>query len=159
MTALTDMLRKARSAVLRRGASVDDADDLVQEAFLRLEGYERDHVVRSREAFLVSAAVRLTIDQARRGLRSPFDSAWVDPEAVSSALAGPDEIFSGRARLEHLRAGIEALPERTRRILVARRVEGQSFREIAEREGASVSAVEKQVARATLALMKWMEEW
>ena len=159
MTALTDMLRKARSAVLRRGASADEADDLVQEAFLRLEGYEREHVVRSREAFLVSTAVNLSIDQARRGRRSPFDAAGLDLDSLPSALAGPDEIFSGRARLEHLQEGIAALPARTRRILLARRVEGQSFREIAEREGASVSAVEKHVARATLSLMKWMDGW
>jgi RNA polymerase sigma-70 factor (ECF subfamily) len=152
------MLRKARAAVLRRGADWDEAEDLVQEAFLRLEGYERDHVVRSREAFLVSAAVNLSIDQARRAARAPFEVAD-NLEALASAQPPPDEIVAARARLDHLRAGIERLPERTRRILLARRIDGLSFRDIAEREGASISAVEKQVARATLALMEWMDGW
>lgn len=32
MNALSEMLRKARTAVLRRGVPFDEADDLVQEA-------------------------------------------------------------------------------------------------------------------------------
>jgi RNA polymerase sigma-70 factor (ECF subfamily) len=159
MTALTDMLRKARIAVLRRGVPADDAEDLVQEAFLRLEGYERDHMVRSKEAFLVSAAVNLSVDRARRAGRAPFDPSAFELDQIASDGAGPDEILSGRIRLERLQEGMALLPERTRRMLIARRIEGLNYREIADREGATVSAVEKQVARATLTLMKWMDGW
>src|SRR5687768_8022270 len=110
MTALTDMLRKARTAVLRRGVPADDAEDLVQEAFLRLEGYEREHVVRSKEAFLVSAAVNLSVDRARRAGRAPFDSSAFDLDTIPSDHAGPDEILSGRARLVRLQEGVARLP-------------------------------------------------
>lgn len=159
MTTLSDMLRKARAAVLRRGVPYDEADDLVQEAFLRLEGYERANAVTSREAFLVSAAVNLTIDRARRRERSPFDELTRDLEAVPAATAGPDEILSARTRLRRLEEGIAQLPERTRRILLSRRIDGTDYRRIAEAENMTVAAVEKQVARATLSLMKWMQEW
>ena len=159
MSTLSDMLRKARTAVLRRGVPADDADDLVQEAFLRLEGYERAHKVRSQEAFLVSAAVNLSIDRARRELRSPFELSPGDLEMVAAETPGPDEILSARSRLRRLEEGIAAMPERTRLILLRRRIDGIGYREIAEEEGMSVSAVEKQVARATLALMRWMQEW
>lgn len=160
MSTLSDMLRKARAAVLRRGASHNDADDLVQEAFLRLEGYERVHTVRSREAFLVSTAVNLSIDRGRRRGRGPFaDDVVADLDAVAEDRAGPDEILSARLRLRRLEEGMALLPERTRRILLRRRMDGLGYREIAEAEGMSVSAVEKQVARATLTLMKWMQEW
>jgi len=159
MTTLSDMLRKARTAVLRRGVPYDEADDLVQEAFLRLEGYERAHAVRSQEAFLVSTAVNLTIDRARRQKRSPFDNVARNLESVPEDRAGPDEILSARARLSRLEDGMALLPERTRRILLSRRIDGTGYREIADAEGMSVSAVEKQVARATLTLMKWMHEW
>jgi RNA polymerase sigma-70 factor (ECF subfamily) len=159
MVTLSDMLRKARAAVLRRGVPYDEADDLVQEAFLRLEGYERANAVRSREAFLVSAAVNLTIDRARRRERSPFDELTRDLEAVPATTAGPDEILSARTRLRRLEEGIAQLPERTRRILLSRRIDGADYRRIAEAENMTVAAVEKQVARATLGLMKWMQEW
>jgi RNA polymerase sigma-70 factor (ECF subfamily) len=159
MSTLSDMLRKARAAVLRRGVPHDEADDLVQEAFLRLEGYERAHAVQSKEAFLVSTAVNLTIDRARRQQRSPFDPAARDFETVAEDRAGPDEILAARTRLRRLEEGMAQLPERTRRILLSRRLDGTGYREIAAAEGMSVSAVEKQVARATLSLMKWMQEW
>lgn len=159
MTALTEMLRKARFAVTRRGVPPDEADDLVQEAFLRLAGYERDHIVRSQEAFLVSAAVNLSIDRARRLNSSPFNASVANLELIVSQEAGPDEIMSGRDGLQHLREGLAGLPEQTRRILLARRIAGQSYKEIARLEGLSVSAVEKRVARATLDLMKWMDGW
>jgi RNA polymerase sigma-70 factor (ECF subfamily) len=45
---------------------IDEADDLVQEAFLRLERYEREHEVQSREAFVMRAATNLGVDRARR---------------------------------------------------------------------------------------------
>jgi len=154
MNALGEMLRKARAAVLRRGVPSDEADDLVQEAFLRLEGYERANAVRSREAFLVSAAVNLTIDRARRQGRAPFDRGATNLEAIAEDAAGPDEIISARARLRRLEDGMAQLPDRTRRILLSRRIDGVGYREIADAEGMSVSAVEKQVARATLTLMK-----
>ena len=159
MTTLSDMLRKARAAVLRRGVPHDEADDLVQEAFLRLEGYERADAVQSQEAFLVATAVNLSIDQARRRQRSPFDDVPGILESVAEDKAGPDEILSARARLRRLEEGMASLPERTRRILLLRRIDGASYRDIAETESMSVSAVEKQVARATLTLMKWMQEW
>lgn len=159
MTTLGEMLRKARRAVLRRGVPDDEADDLVHEAYLRLEGYGRQATVRSREAFLVSAAVNLSIDHARRRERSPFDELARDLESVPAATAGPDEILSARMRLKRLDEGISQLPERTRRILLMRRLDGADYRRIAEAEGMSVAAVEKQVARATLTLMNWMQEW
>ena len=159
MSTLSEMLRKARAAVLRRGAAADDADDLVQEAFLRLEGYERAHKVRSQGALLVSAAVNLSIDQARRQRRAPFAPAPGDLDAVPDETAGPDEILAARTRLRRLEEGIGTLPARTRRILLRRRIDGIGYRTIAEEEGMTVSAVEKQVARATLELMRWMEEW
>jgi L-lactate dehydrogenase complex protein LldF len=59
MNGLSEMLRKARRMALRWGASVDEADDIVQEAFARLEAYTRAHEVRSEEAFLITTANHL----------------------------------------------------------------------------------------------------
>jgi RNA polymerase sigma-70 factor (ECF subfamily) len=157
---LEKMWLKARLATVRRGVPVDEADDLVQEAFVRLERYERDHDVRSREAFVMRTAANLTVDRARRAAASPVRSAGdLNLATIASLEALPDEQAEGRAKLAHLELGLAALPEQTRRILLLRRIDGLSFKEIAAAEGQSVSAVEKQVARATLMLMKWMEGW
>ncbi|HVJ01226.1 MAG TPA: RNA polymerase sigma factor [Sphingomonas sp.] len=158
MPSLAEMLAKARRAVLRRGVSEEDADELVQDAFLKIEQYERGHAARSREALLVTAAVNLSIDRSRRRARSPFVEA-ADIHAIADMTPDPAEVVEQQARLRHAGAGLAQLPERTRRILLKRRLDGLSYAEIAASEGMSVAAVEKQVARATLQLMQWMAEW
>src|SRR5260221_2782357 len=55
-------LQRARGALIRRGRTEHDADDLVQEAWVRLACYERDHPVAEPEAFLIRAAINLSID-------------------------------------------------------------------------------------------------
>jgi RNA polymerase sigma factor (sigma-70 family) len=155
---LAQMLSKARGAVLRRGASEEDADELVHEAFLKISQYERSHAARSREALLVTAAVNLAIDRARRRRRAPYVEA-PDIHVVADGMPDPAEIVEQQARLRHAAEGLARLPERTRSILLKRRLDNMSYAEIAEVEGMSVAAVEKQVARATLRLMDWMEGW
>lgn len=159
MPSLSEMLSKARRAVLRRGVSEADADELVQEAFLKVEQYERVHEARSREAVLVRTAVNLSIDQIRRRARAPFvvhDNVHL---IADQTQPDPAQIVEEQARLRHASQGLKALPERTRRILLMRRLDELSYAEIARREQMSVAAVEKQVARATLQLMQWMDGW
>ena len=150
------MLEKARRAVLRRGLSREDADEIVHEAFIKIDAYAQTSEVRSQEGLLVSTAINLSIDSQRRSARAPFVQ-HPNVQLVSSTDPDPADIVDARAKLEHLSAGIAHLNERTRRILLLRRLDNLSYAEIAEREQMSVAAVEKQVARATLKLMQWME--
>jgi len=158
MPGLATMLLKARRVLVRRGVAEQDAEELVQEAFLKIEHFEREHAARSREALLVTTAVNLSIDRRRRENRSPF-SHVEDVGSIADARPDPAQVIEQRARLRHAKAGIDALPERTRRILLRRRLDGASYAEIAADEGMSVAAVEKQVARATLQLLQWMDGW
>ncbi len=159
MVSIKDMLRKARTAVLRRGISGQDAEDVVQEAFLRVEEYERRQVIRSKEAVLVTAAVNLAIDRKRQRQTSPFIDVVDALNVVADQTPAAEDILQAQARLKRAAEGLALLPERTRRILLSRRLDGLSYKEIALREGLTVAAVEKQVARATLELLKWVDGW
>ena len=152
------MLEKARRAVLRRGLSREDADEIVHEAFMKIDAYAQASEVRSQEGLLVSTAINLSIDSQRRTARAPFVQ-HPNVQLVSSNDPDPADILQARAKLEHLSVGVSQLNERTRRILLLRRLDNLSYAEIAKREQMSVAAVEKQVARATLKLMQWMESW
>lgn len=154
MTTLAEILRKARRAVVRQGISDQDADELVHEAFLKVERYQLDHIVRSQEALLVRAAVNLSIDRQRRSHHMPLADSAVLHELPDTA-PDPARIVEARARLRQVTAGLDRLPERTRRVLLKRRLENMSYAEIAASEGMTVAAVEKLVARATLQLMNW----
>ncbi|MGI9361483.1 MAG: RNA polymerase sigma factor [Parasphingorhabdus sp.] len=89
---LGEMLRKVRAALLRRGVSYDEVEDLVQEAFLKVEQYERKQSVRSREAMVMTAAVNLLIDKARRDLRAPFTDHH-DVQALADLVPNPEQII------------------------------------------------------------------
>lgn len=155
MATLADILKKARRAVVRQGIADQDADELVHEAYLKVEAYRREHAVRSQEALLVRAAVNLSIDRQRRAGRLPLAEGAMLYELPDEA-PDPARIMEARARLRQVAAGLDRLPERTRRILLKRRLENMSYSEIAASEDMSVAAVEKLVARATLQLMNGM---
>lgn len=157
MATLADILAKARRAVLRQGIADQDADELVQEAFLKVEKYQRTHEVQSQEALLVTAAVNLSIDRQRSRSRMPI-AEGVELYEIPDAAPDPARIVEARARLRQVAAGLDELSERTRRILLKRRLENMSYSEIAASEDMSVAAVEKLVARATLQLVAWMAQ-
>ena len=159
MGSIVDMARKARLLLQRRGASFEDAEDLVQDAFVRLQVYSDAHEVETPEAFLVRTAVNLSVDQNRRSRRAPFDPKALDLELAVDSSPRPDEVLSAQERLGRARQGLMQLSPRTRRILLGQRLDGLSYAELARREGISVSAVEKQIAKAAAFMMAWMREW
>lgn len=158
MSSLSTMLRKVRAVVLRSGVAAQDADDVVHEAFVRLEAYARKQEVRSQEAFLVTAAVNLGRDQARRRARMPLDDVEFDILSLADAAPLPEEQLLSQERLRRISSGMQRLDPQTRRCLLDKRLDGLTAAQIAERENLSVAAVEKRVARALLFLTQWMGE-
>jgi RNA polymerase sigma factor (sigma-70 family) len=159
MPAIKDTINKVRLLMIKRGVRTDDAEDVVQEAFARLEAYTRAHEVRSKEAFLVTAATNIARDMARRRKVEPFGDAPYDLELFPDGAPGPDEVARAQECVRRAEAGLARLSPQIRRVLIAQRLEGKTFTEIAASEGLSVSAVEKQVARAVMFLVKWMDGW
>ena len=158
MSGIQTMLRKVRAVVVRSGVAPQDADDLVQEAFVRLESYARKQEIRSREAFLVTAAVNLGRDQARHRARVSVDNEGFDILSLADAAPLPEEQLLSQERLRRIGSGMQRLDPQTRRILMAKRLDGLTAAQIAGNENLSVAAVEKRVARALLFLTQWMGE-
>src|SRR5580692_3983600 len=130
------MLKNVRSFIVRRGIGPDEADDIIQEAFARLEAYTQAKEVCSREAFLMRTAQNLVRDRARRARAAPFENnVALDLELVADASPQPDEIVQGRERLRRAQTGLDRLDELSRRCLLARRIDELPFGEIAAREG------------------------
>lgn len=149
------VLRKVRAIVRRSGIPSQDVDDIVQEAFARLEAYTRKQELRSREAFVVTTAMNVSRDHVRRRDRAPVRAAGLDLEAIRDAAPQPEDRLVIQERLRRLNSGLARLDPKTRRCLLAQRVEGFTFSQIAARENLSVAAVEKRVARAVMFLTQW----
>ena len=149
---------RVRSALRRRGRTEHDADDLVQEAFLRLTCYELKQTVDKPEAFLMQTALNLSIDSHRSRARRGEEVMLEDVILVDTAPRAEDVLLS-RERLVRLSECISRLSEKTRAIFLAHRLDGLTYQEIARVHGLSISSVEKHVAKAALMVTAWMEGW
>lgn len=158
-SSLEEMLQRVRRALFKRGLATDVVDDLVQESYHRLIEYKTRGVVERPEGFLVRTAVNLSIDRARQQARMGIASEPVEDYPIVDEGPGPDEVYAGRRRLEHLNAGLMQLDEVTQAMLKAQRLDGDRLSTIAERHGMSVSAVEKRIAKGIVFLVEWMEGW
>jgi RNA polymerase sigma factor (sigma-70 family) len=143
---------------MRRGRSEHDAEDLVQEAWVRLASYAQEHEVVEPEALLMRAALNLSLD-AHRVARNHGEQLVVDEVLLVDTAPGTEAIVLARERMVRLSECLGELHPRTRDIFLAHRVEGLRYQDIARRHGLSVSAVEKHIAKAVLLLSIGMEGW
>ncbi|KQY88242.1 RNA polymerase sigma factor [Pelomonas sp. Root1444] len=152
------VISRVRAALMRRGRTRHDADDLVQEAWLRLACYERRQSVDEPEAFLMRAALNLSIDDYRNS-RNRGEQVMLDEIEIADAMPTAETILLARERIARLSESLAELDPKTRRIFLAHRVEGLSYGEIAQEQRLSVSAVEKHIAKAALLVTRAMEGW
>jgi RNA polymerase sigma factor (sigma-70 family) len=141
----------------RRGRSREDAEDLIQEAMLRLHIYRQETQVANEEAFLRHAVHNLAIDQHRRD-RSDLrrEVPLEDFEARSPLIAQaatPEDTLDAQQRLGSIRALLDGVSRRTRDIFFAHRA-GYSYAEIGDHMGISNITIKRHIARALLALME-----
>ena len=147
-----------RAALMRRGRTTHDADDLVQEAWVRLACYERKETVLDPEAFLMRTALNLSIDTYRaRATRG--EEVLLDEVVLVDTTPGAEAMVLGRERMARFGHCVARLNEKTRDIFLAHRIDGMSYQEIAQRHQLSISTVEKHVAKALLQVTGWMEGW
>lgn len=149
---------KLRRLLYSRGQRGDDTEDLIQEAFLRLQEYHRERTVNHEEAFLVRTTLNLLTDQRRRtrGAVVVKDSHEIVAAAIDPSPT-PDVVCDGQQRLRYFKAGLRNLSPRQREVFILHRMEGHSFAQIAARLGITVSMAEKHAARAMMSLADWMD--
>jgi len=149
---------KLRRLLRSRGNSVADTDDLIQEAFLRLQLYCREHKVEKAEPFLVRVALNLSSDLHRHRKRSGSVAETVKTLQVAEAGPSADEVFAAQERLLRMKAGLDRMSPRRREVFILNRIEGYTFPQIAKQLNITLSAVEKHVAKALLFMTDWMDE-
>jgi RNA polymerase sigma factor (sigma-70 family) len=133
----------------RRGAR-QDADDLVQESFVRfasMQARSPDKVIQRPEAYLTTIALNLLRERAKFAVRRSTAS-HISADEV--ALVGSDTVAALEARdqLERLQASLAKLSPKSRLVFLAHRRDGVSYKEIARREGLSEKGVQKRMSKA-----------
>jgi RNA polymerase sigma-70 factor (ECF subfamily) len=147
-----DLRPKAFGIAYRMLGSVSEAEDVVQEGFLRLyRELEGDTRIESPEAYLVTVVTRLAIDELRsaRARREVYVGEWL-PEPILTAEDSDPERHAEIA--ESLSVGLlvvlETLSPEQRAVFLLREVFDYPYERIAGVLGKSPAAVRQLAVRA-----------
>lgn len=139
-----------------RGAGAA-AEDLVQELWLRIVSSPTGPVF-DPLGYLYRAANNLMLNAYRSDARnSARDEAWGEVHLVGEASAAEAGLVA-REEIARARGRLAACGVRVQEIFFLFRVEGMNQRDIAERYGLSLSAVEKDIQRAYRAIAALKDE-
>ena len=130
------------------------AEELAQEAGIRLLAEARAGTVREPRAFLFHVAANLARDQLRRNVVAQH---YADEYDTSESAPATDHVTSVRQEIATVARAMEALPKRPREVLMLARVEGYSQKEIADRLGLSPKTVENHLTRALAQLAQRLQ--
>jgi len=146
---------------LRRVRDAAEAQDLTQEAFVRLLATaDRDRIA-DPKAFVFQIALNLLADRSRKAQRrNAAQTVLIDPHLVSEVTHEfveeftPERVLMGRTEVERVVAALGELSLRTRDIYLLHRLENMKQARIAELFGISRSTVEKEVMKASMHLAR-----
>jgi RNA polymerase sigma-70 factor (ECF subfamily) len=139
----------------RLSGNASDAEDLLQETFLRLwrkrDQFEGRGAI---EGYLRRTAHRVFLNSRKKLDRRAALFQLVDhePDAAPPAERDLERTESRKFLAARVREALEGLPETMREAFVLFRYEGLSCADIAEAVGAPVKTVESRIRRATLLL-------
>jgi RNA polymerase sigma-70 factor (TIGR02957 family) len=136
------------SVAYRVLGSVTDAEDAVQEAWLRWSGVNHSGVADPR-AFLVRITTRLAIDRLRRAKarRESYIGPWL-PEPVITAPDVAEDVALAESVSMAMLVVLETLSPLERAVFVLREAFGMPYAEIAEILGRKEEAVRQLARRA-----------
>ena len=141
--------RLLRFLELRTGNRTD-AQDLAQEAYMRLCRVPQGELIRKPESYLFRIAINLAGEFTLRRSKQP---ATIEIEAIEPGANQGDggsycEQLESRSEIQMLEKALAALPPLCQAVLLLRKRDGYSHEEIAERLSISPHTVHKYLTRA-----------
>ena len=134
---------------LRRRLRVsEDADDVAQEAYVRMMQYEGSREIRSPASLLFRIAINVAHDLGRYQVtHKETDRRSLEDVELVCELPSAEREIQGRQDVELVYRAIEEMPPKCRQVFLLSRVRKMTHPEIARHCGISLKAVEKHISR------------
>ena len=129
-----------------------DAQDVVQEASLRAFRYFRTFTGGSGRAWFLRIVRNTCYDWRRHAAHLSTDPFDEESHADAQPASDPETLAVHAGDVALLRRAMAELPDRSRRLLVHREMEGLSYKELADVTGVPIGTVMSALSRARRAL-------
>jgi RNA polymerase sigma-70 factor (TIGR02957 family) len=146
----SELRPRAFAIAYRMLGSVSEAEDVVQEAFLRMhQTLQRDEPIASPRAYIATLVTRLAIDQLRsaRARRERYVGEWLPEPLVTDPTPAEHAETADSLSLAFL-VLLESLSPQQRAAFLLREVFEYPYAEVAEIIGTDVDSARHLVARA-----------
>ena len=129
----------------RLAGNDDDANDLAQEALLRVRKGLESYQPGSMEAWLSRIVTNVFLDEVRRRRRRPVEALPDDPDRILPPTAAAD--VATERLSDEVQAALRTLPEDFRAAVVLADVVGLSYEEIGDALEVPVGTVRSRIHR------------
>lgn len=131
--------------------NVEKAEDLMQDAFVKLWDNCKSVNIDKVKSYLFTTANNMFINQVNHEkVKRNYAKSVTETESKES----PEFIYIEKEFLEKINSTIASLPEKQREVFVMNRIEKKKYKEIAEILNISQKAVEKRMHQALLVMRK-----
>jgi len=138
-----------QSFILRKMGSLEEAEELTQDLFVRLMAYNRPEQIDNLQAFLFTTAGNIVRDRIRRlhARRHNFHDQ-LDKQEIDSGMS-LEHSLDAQQRAEITIGALSELEDEYRRALTLHRLESWTHAQIAEELGTTVGVVRRYISVAS----------
>lgn len=139
-----------RAFLINRLRSPDDADDVLQDLYLKLGASDKQETILNPTAFLFTMTSNLATDfiRSRQRSRRILQHDYRHVRDVTDVDASADSVVWSREWVDSFKAVVLKLPQKQRRVFLMHKLANKSHREIADELQISIKTVEKHMAKA-----------
>ena len=136
----------------------EEAEDIVQEVYLKLWGMRSDlPEYKSIEALSIRITRNLCLDQLRR--RKTTLEVMKEQQATPRDFSRPpDQLFESNEKAEIIHSLVDALPEPQKSLVYLRHLEEKDYEEISEMMNMNVNAIRVSISRARKQMREMLEK-
>ena len=154
-----DTSGELRRFLERKLGNQQEADEIANDAFLKLCQIEHYNEIRDLRKYLFTMSMRLALNALRRrNIERRYKSAGFKRDCEQSH-ASVYRVLLAELKLETVKEALTELPEKTRYIFLLHRFEGLTYPEISRKLGMSVKTIEYHMKRALDKIMNAVEEF
>lgn len=136
---------EVRATILYRSKDPDLATDIAQDAFMKI--WEKRDAIDNNKAkglvFKMASDLFINSFHHQKRTRKIFDNLEIDRHDHS-----PEELLQYEQLQQKYEILVEEMPENQRTVFLMSRIDGLQYKEIAERLGLGVKAIEKRMSNA-----------